>query len=85
MLNKLQPENTEKKRVQIKEQVLFNIAYILDNFPQYTIAQHFTLLLRRRNSVGKEVYFWTDEEILSKLEKYVDELNSELAEAKEIE
>lgn len=68
---------SEKKRNQSKEQILYNIVQILETFPQYNISQHLIHILRRKGD-PIEPYFWTDEELLKKLEHYYDELTSEL-------
>lgn len=51
----------------------------MDHFPQYRIAQHLVLLMRRRSTLGPDVFDWSDKEFLSKLEKYKDELDYELS------
>lgn len=79
MLNKLQQTNKEKEKIQVREQVLYNIAKMLDHFPQYRIAQHFTFLMRRRSTEGPQPFDWEDKEFLKRLEKYNDELETELS------
>lgn len=67
-----------KKQAQIREQIFYNFVQILNSFPQYTISQHLSHILRKKEDM-KGSYFWTDEELLKKFEKYYDELTTELA------
>lgn len=70
--------NTEERaKKQAKEQIFHNMVQIIDSFPQYSIAQHFYHLLRKKGD-PKDPYFWTDQEFLKKIEHYYDELNNEL-------
>lgn len=66
-----------KSQIQIEQQVLFNLAQIIEAFPQYTIAQHLVHFLRKKRET-KDVYFWSDEFILKKIEEYYDELKTDL-------
>jgi len=66
-----------KNQIQVEQQILFNLAKIIEAFPQYTIAQHFSHFLRKKKE-GKDVYFWSDETILKKVEEYYDELKTDL-------
>lgn len=76
--------STEKKRIQTREQIMYNIVQVLQNFPQYTVPQHFLHVLRKKND-PLEPYFWSEEEFLKKWEHYYDELLNELAILKEEE
>ena len=67
----------KKKDAQVREQIFHNFVNILDLFPQYTIAQHLSHILRKKDDI-KAPYFWSNEELLKKFEKYHDELNNEL-------
>lgn len=66
-----------KSQVQIEQQFLYNLAQVLEAFPQYTIAQHLSHFMRKKND-NKEAYFWSNELLLSKIEEYYDELKSDL-------
>ena len=70
--------NTEKIKLQAREQILHNFVKILEEFPQYTISQHFCHILRKK-SENIETYFWADELLLKKFEHYLDELRNDLA------
>ena len=66
-----------KQQVQIEQQVLYYLSQIVELFPQYTLAQHFTHFMRRKGEL-KDTYFWPDELILKKVEEYYDELKNDL-------
>lgn len=68
----------EKIKLQAREQILHNFVKILEEFPQYSIAQHFCHILRKKNE-NIETYFWSDELLLKKFEHYLDELRNDLA------
>lgn len=74
----------EKKSVQSKEQIFYNFVQILQNFPQYKIAQHLLHILRKKGD-SEDPYYWSDEKLLKKFEHYNDELVSELVVSKEEE
>jgi hypothetical protein len=66
-----------KNQVQVEQQILYNLTQIVEAFPQYTIAQHICHFLRKKTE-AKDVYFWSDELLLRKIEAYYDELKGEL-------
>lgn len=66
-----------KNQVQVEQQILYNLAQVVEAFPQYTTAQHLLHILRRKKEV-KESYDWSDELLLSKFEAYYDELKTDL-------
>lgn len=66
-----------KAQIQVEQQILYNLANIIEAFPQYSIAQHLSHFLRKKNET-KDVYFWSDELILKKVEEYYDELKTDL-------
>lgn len=66
-----------KRQVQIEQQILYNFSQIVEAAPQYTVAQHIVHFMRRKGE-KKDVYEWSDEFVLSKLENYYDELKIDL-------
>lgn len=66
-----------KKQIQIEQQILYNLSQIVELAPQYTVSQHLLHFLRRKNE-SKDVYFWSDELVLKKIEEYYDELKNDL-------
>ena len=70
-------KNRLNDKIRYQKQFLYNIAQIIEIFPQYSITQHIWHILRRKNE-SKEAYFWSDELLLKKTEQYYDELKQDL-------
>lgn len=68
---------TEKKKAQITQQIFHNLLELTELFPNYTIAQHLAGILRRKASEGQEFFFWSNDELLKRVEQYREELESE--------
>ena len=66
-----------KKDIQIENQIFYLLRNICEMFPQYTFSQHLCHILRKKVDL-QEAYEWTDEKLLNKVEKYYDELQTEL-------
>lgn len=56
--------------------VLREFVSILEINPSFTIAQHFTCILRKRKS-STPVYEWSNEEFLNRLQQYKKELKED--------
>lgn len=69
----------DKKRKQVEEQVFYNFMQIVQQFPQYTVAQHLCHFQRTKGD-SEDTYFWSNEKLLKKIEDYKDELDKELSE-----
>lgn len=69
------PVDKEKKATE--EQIFYNLMRIVQEFPQYSIAQHFWHVLRTKGD-KEGPYEWTDKTLLKKFEDYKDELDKEL-------
>jgi len=69
---------TDKEGMQIKQLIFHNLMQIVEQFPQYTVAQHLYFILRRKGD-KQEIYHWPDKKVLKKFEDYKDELETELA------
>lgn len=69
------PVDREKKATE--EQVFYNLMRIVQEYPQYSIAQHLWHVLRTKGE-GEGPYHWTDKTLLKKFEDYKDELDQEL-------
>ncbi len=72
----------DKKRKQIEEQVFYNFMQVVQQFPQYSISQHLSHFLRKKED-SEEAYFWSNEKLLKKVEAYKDELELELVTVQE--
>jgi hypothetical protein len=70
-------KNKTKEQVQIEQQVLYNLVQIIQDFDQYSLSKHLLHILRKKQD-DEDPYFWSDEKLLKKIEKYFDELNTEL-------
>lgn len=77
------PGKSDKHRMQTTQQIIHNLLEIIELFPQYTVSQHLAFIIRRKDSNGKELYFWKDEELLKKVEQHKEELEDELVSEKE--
>lgn len=62
--------------IRTQKQFLYNLAQIIELFPQYSIAQHVLHFLRPKGD--KDPYFWSNESLLKKIEQYYDELKQDL-------
>lgn len=67
------------ENLKVKAQFFKILADVTTLYPQYTLAQHFTHIMRVPDKDGgsKKVYHLTDAEMLKKIEKYQDELMNE--------
>lgn len=75
MMNLQRPFDKRKK--QIEERVFYNFMQVVQHYPQYSISQHISHFLRTKGD-SEDVYFWSNEKILKKIEDYKDELDREL-------
>ena len=75
--DRLQPGKLDKKRMQVIQQIFHNLAEVVELHPQYSVAQHLSAILRRKSSDGKEFHYWSNDELLKKIEKHKDELEGE--------
>lgn len=70
------PGKVDKDKMIITQQVIHNIMEIVELYPQYSISQHLNTILRRKNS-KKESFFWSNEELLKRIEQHKTELEGE--------
>lgn len=66
-----------RKRMQTAQQILHNLLDIIELHPQYSIPQHLCSILRRKNAEGPEFFFWSDEELLKRIEQHKEELHGD--------
>lgn len=59
-----------------KQLILKELLEIIELWPNIQIAQHLRLILRP----NKDIYNWSDELLLKKVEKYRNELDNEVVE-----
>lgn len=68
-----------KAQIQVEKQFLYNLAQVLEAFPQYTIAQHLVHFTRTKGIIKQELYRWSDPLILQSIEDYYTELKQTLS------
>ena len=68
-----------KAQLQIEKQFLYNLAQVLEAYPQYTIAQHIVHFTRRKGIIKQELYDWSDPLLLQAIEDYYTELRQTLS------
>jgi hypothetical protein len=77
MANELQPGKNDKKRMQVIQQIFHNLSEVVELYPQYSVAQHLSAILRRKSDNGNQFHLWTNDELLKKIEQHKDELEGE--------
>lgn len=68
----------DKQAMQTKQLIFHNLMQIIEQFTQYTVAQHLYFILRKKGD-SQNIYDWSDNKVLKKFEDYKDELETELA------
>ena len=68
----------DKNRKQTEEQIFYNLMRIVQEYPQYTISQHLSHVLRTKGD-SEQAYYWDNQKLLKKFEDYRDELDRELS------
>lgn len=77
MSERTQPGRFEKKKMQVIQQLFHNLSEIVELYPQYSVAQHLSAILRRKSEGGKQFHLWDNDELLKKIEQHKDELEGE--------
>lgn len=72
-----QPGNNDKKRMHSIQLIFHNLTEVVELYPQYSVSQHLSAILRRKSSDGKEFHFWSNDELLKKIEQHKEELEGE--------
>jgi hypothetical protein len=70
-------ETNKSQMLKTNKQLFYYLVNIAEMYPQYTLAQHFIHIMRKKDD-NQDPYFWSQEKLLSKVESYYDELNDEL-------
>jgi hypothetical protein len=65
-----------KNIVYVKSLVFRELAEAVELFPDYSIVQHICHVIRKKGA-GKDPYFLSDNDLLTRLETYVRELKEE--------
>lgn len=64
----------------ITAQIFRLLADAISLYPRYTISQHLVVIMRARSEGIRKPYDWSDEELLKKIEKYLEELETDQGE-----
>ena len=67
----------DRKRMQTNQQIFHNLLEIAELYPQYSLAQHLASILRRKDTTGKEFFYWKDDELLKRIEQHKQELEGD--------
>ena len=67
-----------KKSRYARSKFITHFAMVLEGFPNYTIAEHLSTLMRKEGDQEKP-YFWDDDKMLKKVETYYKNLTSEFS------
>lgn len=75
----------DKKKMQTTQQIFHILLELTELYPDKTICQHLTTIMRRKNPGIKEAYFWSNDTLLKRIESYKQELESDSLEDGQIE
>lgn len=70
-------ETNKTKDLKTYKQIFYYLVNVAEMYPQYTIAQHFSHIMRKKDDL-QDPYFWSNQKMLSKIEGYYEELNNDL-------
>ena len=73
-----QSARPDKKKMQTTQQIFHILLELTELYPQYTISQHLAGILRRKNPNVKEFFFWSNDQLLKRIESYKRELENDL-------
>lgn len=67
----------DKKNMQTTQQIFHILLELIELYPNYTITQHLSGILRKKKSGVAESYFWSNEQLLKRVENYKHELEND--------
>jgi hypothetical protein len=73
----LQPGKLDRKKMQVVQEIFHNLSEVVELYPQFSISQHLSTILRRKSSDAKEFFHWNNDELLKKIEQHKEELEGE--------
>lgn len=76
-------QKPDKKNMQTTQQIFHILLELTELYPQYTITQHLAGILRKKKSGVAESYFWSNEQLLKRIESYKQELENNSLETEE--
>jgi len=77
MSTKDQLVKPDKKKMQTVQQIFHILLELTELYPQYSIPQHLAGILRKKNPNVKEFFFWSNDQLLKRIENYKQELESD--------
>ena len=76
-MSDVKTKELENKKMRVRAEIFHNLTEIIELYPTYTIAQHLTTILRRKNEKAKEAYQWSNDELLKRIEQHKAELEGD--------
>lgn len=67
----------DKKKMQTTQQIFHILLELTELYPQYTICQHVAGIVRKKKVGVSEFYFWSNEQLLKRIESYKQELEND--------
>jgi len=67
----------DKKSMQTTQQIFHILSELIELYPNYTITQHLSGILRKKKPGVAEAYFWSNEQLLKRVESYKHELEND--------
>lgn len=69
----------DRDEMQVKQQISHNLLEIWELYPQFSIAKHLAVILRKKDKTGngKEAYHWDNAELLKRIQQYRKELETD--------
>jgi len=67
----------DKRKMQTIQQIFHNLIEIVELYPQYSVTKHLATIIRKKDLRAKELYDWTEEEFLKRIEQHRQELEGD--------
>lgn len=67
----------DKRNMQTTQQIFHILSELIELYPNYTITQHLSGILRKKKPGVTEAYFWSNEQLLKRVESYKHELEND--------
>jgi hypothetical protein len=67
----------DKKKMQTTQQIFHILLELTELYPEYTICQHLAGIVRKKKPDVKEFYYWSNEQLLKRIESYKQELEKD--------
>lgn len=67
----------DRKHMQVMQQIFHNLLEVAELYPTVPLTQHLAAIFRRKSTEGPNFFYWSNEDLLKKIEKYRDEVETE--------